>query len=160
MLDRNTEEYKLYATVNKIIQRIKGENRKLKIKLIKSLGIIYLSNLFFEIEPSKEVLMYELNISEKLFDKIQEELIEEDYLIYKRNFKHYKLNDGDDINIDKEVENYINNNLSKFDFIEPLNKYLDPGYFFPLKYNQRYNITRFLKKIYLDTSNAFITAPF
>ncbi len=153
MLDRNTEEYKIYATVTRIIQRIKGENKELKIKLIKSLGIIYLSNLFFEIEPSREILIYDLNIPEKLFDKIQEELIEEDYLIYKRNFKHYKLNDGEDINIDKEVENYIKNKLSKFDFLEPLNRYLDPGYFFPLKYNQKHNITRFFKKIYLDVSN-------
>jgi hypothetical protein len=152
MLDTNTEEYKIYNNVIRIIQRIKGDNKELKIRLIKSLGIIYLSNLFFEIEPSKEILMYDLNISEDLFEKIQEELIEEDYLIYKRNFKHYKLNDGDDINIDREVENYIDNKLSKFDFIETLNKYLEPGYFFPLKYNQKYNITRFLKKIYIDVS--------
>ena len=141
--------YKLYIQSKSIINLLKNED-EIFIKFIKTLTIVYVNNNFTEIKPNYETLKYLMNIED--LDSIINKLKEKNYIQYHRYNECFKLTEDFDINIEKEIEKYINNKLSNFNFMETLNKVLKKEYYYPLKYNDEYKINRYLGKYYLDVS--------
>ncbi|MGL5428694.1 MAG: hypothetical protein ACRDAS_12365, partial [Cetobacterium sp.] len=66
---------------------------------------------------------------------------------------NYKIVEDSDINIQKEIKDYIVNNLNKINITESLNKYVPLDTYYPVKYNYEKDITRFFNQFYIDSSN-------
>ncbi|MBP6281401.1 MAG: hypothetical protein KA384_05040 [Leptotrichiaceae bacterium] len=150
MLDSESSEYKTYINCKNILSKLKDEEYELK-KFIKILSLIYIYNKMSDIEPTPEIMRYALGKTD--LSDIENVLKERNFINYRRHFNHYKLVEDIDINVDKEVMEYIEQKLSNFDPIETLEKNLKKDIYYPLKYNDRNSINRFMGQYYLDVSD-------
>ncbi|MGL6119408.1 MAG: hypothetical protein ACRC0V_02785, partial [Fusobacteriaceae bacterium] len=142
-------EYKSFMNSKMLLSKVSD---KLEKKLIKSLAVFYIYNKFSELEPTNENLLLSLNIDEKAFKELVFKLQEQNIIIYKRNFNHFKLVEDTDINIEKEVKVYIEEKLKNVNYSKLLNKYVSMREFYPLSYNEKFEINRFLGRYYVDLS--------
>ena len=149
-LGYESKEYRCYLNAKNILAYITNKEEK---RFIKTLAIFYIVNNFKEIKPNKEFLETALNLSQTELDQVIEALSSSDHISYRRHSKSYILTQELDVNIDKLVQDYIIDHLSNdYDYISTLSEALPPGYELPVKYNDEFKITRYLKKYYLDVS--------
>ncbi|SJZ80244.1 hypothetical protein SAMN02745174_01583 [Cetobacterium ceti] len=149
-LPSDSLEYKTYLNSKILLEKT---NNPLEINFIKTLSLIYIYNKFKEIEPKEEILQLALNISKDKFENLLENLIGKNFIRYQRHSKHYKLVEETDLNIEEDIRNYIDTNLKIDSYSEILNEYLPLNIYYPLSYNEKNDITRFLKRDYLDIEN-------
>lgn len=149
-LNHESLEYKSFFNTKKALNLVKNSEH---IKFLKTLGILQIYNRFTELPPTKNILKVALNIELSHLESILKELENQNIINYKRNKKYYKIVEDSDINIHKEIKDYIENKLHEPNLTESLNKYLQLGIYYPVKYNFKKDITRFFNQIYLDCSN-------
>lgn len=149
-LELDSNEYKVYKIGAHLLDNL-GKDEIIEKKFIKILTLIYIYNNFSELEPSKEVMKYLLNIDD--LSKIQEKLMEKNYINYRRHYNHYKLVEDNDINIDKDIAEYREQTLKRFNYIDTLERNLPLSTYYPLKYNDLNKITRYMKRYYVDVSD-------
>lgn len=148
-LEMESMEYKTYLNSKSVINRL--DNKK-EIDFIKSLSLIYIYNNFNELEPKKEEIIFALNIEERKFEEIANNLIKKEIIIYREHSKRYKIKDEIDINIDNEIKKKVEE-IKKIDYVKTLNEILPLDYYYPIKYNLNNKINRYLKKHYIDMQN-------
>lgn len=148
-LSNESSEYKVYINSKNLLNSLKPEE-KLERKFIKSLAMIYIYNKFSELEPTPEVMKAILNIEN--IDKIVNKLKSKNLLGYRKHYNHYKLVEDIDVNVDKEIKDYIENKLGNFDYMETLEENLNREAYYPLEYNDNNNINRYMGRYYLDVS--------
>ena len=141
----------MYINSKNLLSRLKSEE-KIEIKFIKSIAMIYIYNKFSELEPTPEVMKSILNLEN--IDSITETLRSKNLLVYRKHYNHYKLTEDIDVNIDKEIKEYIENKLGNFNYIETLEENLKMSVYYPLKYNDENKITRYMGRYYLDVSDS------
>ncbi|MGL5051476.1 MAG: hypothetical protein ACRC6E_12745 [Fusobacteriaceae bacterium] len=149
-LNHESLEYKSFFNTKKALTEV---SKNEEIKFLKTLGIIQIYNRVSNVSPTKEILKLALDINENALNQILENLKSKNIVVYKRNNGHYKIVEDSDINIQKEIKDYIIKNLNKIDVTEALNKYCPLDAYYPVKYNYEMDITRFFNQIYLDSSN-------
>lgn len=150
LLPQESYEYRIYINSKNLLSKLKPIEKE-EIKFIKSLAVIYIYNNFSEIEPSPELLKSIMN-SEDL-EKLVETLKNQNLVNYRKHYNHYKLVEDIDVNVDKEIEEYIDKKLNNFDYTEILEKNLKMSPYYPLKYNDIHDITRYFGRYYIDASN-------
>ncbi|GCD11661.1 hypothetical protein [Clostridium tagluense] len=150
LLAHDSNEYKIYIHSKNMLSRLKDEEKE-KIRFIKSIAIIYIYNKFADIEPTPAVLRYVMGKSD--ISEIEEQLKEKNLISYRRHSNHYKIVEDIDVNVDKEVLDYIEKNLSNFNPIETLESNLKKEVYYPLKYNDKNKINRYFGQYYLDASD-------
>lgn len=149
-LNPDSLEYKSFINSKILLNKVSSEIEK---RVIKNLAMFYIYNKFSEIEPTKENLQLSLNIDDDEFRETSFKLQERNIITYKRNFNHFKLVEDTDVNIEKEVRIYIDEKLKNINYSTILNKYLKLPYFYPLSYNEEFEINRFLGRYYIDLNN-------
>ena len=149
-LNHESLEYKSYFNTKKALNLVKDSNH---IKFLKTLGMLQIYNRPIEIPPTKEILKLSLNIDDIELDKILKDLENENIISFKRNKRHYKIVEDSDINIQKEIKEYVINKLHSLNLTESLNKFIELDFYYPVKYNFEMDITRYFQQIYLDCSN-------
>lgn len=150
VLSHDSYEYKIYINSKNALSKVK-DNEKEIIKFIKSLALIYIYNKFAEIEPTPAVIKYILGKQD--ISEIEKQLKEKNLINYRRHSNHYKIVEEIDINVDKEVLNYVEKNLINFDPVQTLENNLKKEIYYPLKYNDANKINRYLGQYYLDVSD-------
>ena len=141
--------YKLYLQSKNILSLLEKEDEDLK-RFVKNLTVIYIYNNFSEIEPTSEILSYLLNLEN--INDIANRLKEKNYIQYQKYNNYYKLVENFDINIEYEINNYILTKLNNFKYMETFNRVMEKEYYYPLKYNDKNKIHRYLGIYYLDVS--------
>ncbi|MGL5056256.1 MAG: hypothetical protein ACRC6A_02655 [Fusobacteriaceae bacterium] len=149
-LNHESIEYKNFFNTKKSLNEVSNPEH---IKFLKTLGIIQIYNRNSSVSPNKSTLKLALDLDGKSLDLIIEELQNKNIITYKRNNSHYKIVEDSDINIQKEIKDYIINNLNKINITESLNKYATLDTYYPVKYNYEKDITRFFNQFYIDSSN-------
>lgn len=149
-LELDSNEYKIYKIGNYLLENL-DKKKIIEKKFIKILTLIYIYNNFSELEPTKEVMKYLLNLDD--ISEIEEKLMENNYISYRRHYNHYKLVEDNDINIDKDIAEYKEKNLKNFNYIDTLEKDLPLLTYYPLKYNDLNKITRYMERYYIDVSD-------
>lgn len=150
MLNSESSEYKSYIHSKNLLSKLKDEELEEK-KFIKILALIYIHNKFSEIEPTPEVIRYALG--KKDITSIEEKLREKNLINYRRHYNHYKLVEEIDINVDREVAEYVEKSLNNFDGVDTLENNLKRDTYYPLKYNDEYSMNRYMGQYYIDISN-------
>lgn len=149
-LSNESNEYKVYINSKNLLNNLKPEE-EIERKFIKSVAMIYIYNKFSELEPTPEVMKAILN--KENIDSVVNKLRSMNLIGYRKHFNHYKLTEDIDINIDKEIKEYIDSKLGNFDYIETLENNLKMTAYYPLKYNDENKITRYMGRYYLDVSD-------
>ncbi len=149
-LNHESIEYKSFFNTKKALNLVKNPEY---IKFLKTLGVLQIYNRTTDLPPTKEILKLALNINSSQLEIILNDLENENIISYKRNKKQYKIVEDSDINIQKEIKEYVINKLHVINLTESLNKFLTLGTYYPVKYNFEKDITRFLNQMYLDCSN-------
>lgn len=149
LLNHDTSEYKVYLNTKILLEKTEDI---LEIKLLKIISLIYIYNKFREVKPTKEFLQLALNVTSHELEKTLNSLISKNFIRYQRHFKYYKLIEETDLNIEKEISDYIQEKLKLDSYSNLLNEYLPLNVFYPLSYNEKFDVSRFLKMNYLDAS--------
>ncbi|MGX6591717.1 hypothetical protein [Cetobacterium ceti] len=148
-LSFDTQEYKIYINTKNILQNIPKKDKKIR-KFVKTLGIIWIYNKFNELKPTPEVMKYLMNLED--IKEIESYLKDKNYIQYRRYNNYYKLSEDIDINIEKDVKEYIDKSLNNFDYMETLNRFLSKEIYYPLKYNDKQKINRYMGQYFMDIS--------
>ncbi|MGL5936102.1 MAG: hypothetical protein ACRCZI_10845 [Cetobacterium sp.] len=149
-LNHESLEYKSFFNTRKALNLVKLPEQ---IKFLKTLGVLQIYNRAVDVPPTKEILKLSLNIQESDLDKILADLENLNIISFKRNKKYYKIVEDSDVNIQKEIKDYLINKLHNLNYTESLNKNLNLDIYYPVKYNFEKDITRYLQQIYLDCSS-------
>ena len=149
-LPQESDEYKVYLNSKNLLSKLKTIEKQ-EMKFIKTLAVIYIYNNFSEVEPSPELLESVMNTEN--IEKLAENLKKLNLVNYRKHYRHYKLVEDIDINVDREIEEYVDKKLNNFDYTEILEKNLKMQPYYPLKYNDIHNITRYFGRYYIDASN-------
>ena len=150
LLSHDSYEYKIYINSKNILSKIK-DNELEKIKFIKSIALIYIYNKFAEIEPTPAVMKYIIGKDD--ISEIEKQLKEKNLINYRRHSNQYKIVEDIDVNVDKEVSDYVEKNLINFEPMQTLENNLKKEVYYPLKYNDKNKINRYLGQYYLDASD-------
>ena len=156
-----TSLYKNYNILKKVLTKVIPLS--LEEKILKTLFLIYLIDQFEILPPTKESLIkiykYSYNNIEDI-EKAIETLEKEECILYlKRSNNFLKIKESSGIDIQKEIEIYINKVKAKENYIDILNKLFTNNYFYPNRYNIEKEIIRYFKfefisgKEFLNTRN-------
>lgn len=151
LFKKETFNEKIYNIYLKVDAALKNIDLKQDAELIKSLGVIYIINDFNMIPPSVKVLSNILNVDSDYLEKIIERLIKNNVLIKKKSTGYLDFMPYSNI----DIINIINN-LSKTKYSEPkyndtIQEVLGTQFILPKKYNDKYRMTRFFKRIFMTT---------
>lgn len=149
-LNHESLEYRSFFNTKKALSLVKESDH---IKFLKTLGVLQIYNRPVEIPPTKEILKLSLDIDDTELEKIIKDLEDKNIISFKRNKKHYKIVEDSDINIQKEIKEYIVNKLHNINLTESMNKFAELDIYYPVKYNFEKDITRYFEQVYLDCSN-------
>lgn len=149
LLVHDSYEYKIYINSKNVLSKIKDNEEE--IKFIKSIALIYIYNKFSEIEPTPTVMKY--IIGKEDVSEIENQLKEKNLINFRRHSNHYKIVEDIDVNVDKEVSDYVEKDLTNFDPMQTLEDNLKKEVYYPLKYNDTNKINRYLGQYYLDVSD-------
>jgi hypothetical protein len=145
-LNIRSEEFHKYQNALRCLKETKSNIEKRVIKCLLVIDIISNSDI---IDSSKEIIMTAYLLTSKRFDKIINSLKQKGIVGYRRHSKQYYLSTDTDYNIDSEVHEYIQNNLSaNTDLTKILNKIIKKKYLYPNLYNSKNNANRYASCYY------------
>ena len=146
-LDFRSYEYKVYNIAQNHLRSTKVNNEKALIKILALFSIIDSNS---DLEPNNEVLKLATGIEHISFNKTLDSLITKRILIYRRHTEMYELATDLTYNIDKDVDDYLNEApINNNELGERLLEIVSSEYIYPHIYNQRYHINRYLHSYYL-----------
>ncbi len=145
-LNHESQEYRSYYNTKNSLNMTKVVE---EIKVLKTLGLIEIYNKYLEIPPTIDILKLALNYSYEELEEILKELQKKNLILYKRNKKHFKILEDEELNIEIEVKKYIEEKMESVNYTKLLNKFLKLDFYYPVKYNYKKDITRFLKQSYI-----------
>lgn len=125
-------------------------NDEAERSIIKAISIIYMINNFEELLPKDNALSLALNMDEELFTEKISNLIEKGIIKKKKTNKAYDFSTVYNREVLKELDRIVNARFNEIDEKETLNKIVNLGYIIPRRYNQKYKMTRFFKKLFIS----------
>lgn len=125
-------------------------NDEVERSIIKAISIIYMINNFEELLPKDNALSLALNMDEELFTEKISNLIGKGIIKKKKTNKAYDFSTVYNREVLKELDRIVNARFNEIDEKEILNKIVNLGYIIPRRYNQKYKMTRFFKKIFIS----------
>lgn len=154
-----TTLYKNYKILRKVLTKV--EKDSLEEKILKTLFLIYLVDTFESVAPTKEILIdiykysYEnIEIIEEAIEKLEKK---ECILYLKRNNNQLKIKESSGIDIHKEIKKYIDKTRLTIDYIDILNKIFLNNYFYPNRYNDEKEITRYFNFKFISSQEFLST---
>lgn len=140
-----SEIFKIYETAKKVINKL-NENT-LKVKIIKTIALIYIVEQFERLAPTKDLIVdiYKYSTNEIAdIDSIITELIEQNYLIYlKRSNGYLKIKETSGEDVVSEIRNLAEKTKLSLNLTDILNTINHDRYLYPTAYNDENEIVRY-----------------
>ena len=153
--------YHNYKVLKKVLVKVK--ELSLEENILKTIFLIYLVDQFDILPPTKEVIIdiYKYSVDNvEIVEKAIEILEKKECILYlRRSNNHLKIKETSGIDIQKELEKHICKVKSTENHIDILNNLFNNNYFYPNRYNDEKEITRYFKfnflsgKEFLNTRN-------
>lgn len=145
--------HKYYLLTQAILRNLPESS--LESRLIKSLSLIYILEQFENIIPTEETL-YGIFQNEYEPDTVHNAingLIERKYVIYQKRSNNYlRLKETSGIDIQKEIEKYVQKNSNRFTLKDVLNTSNFDTCLYPSRYNDEKEMTRYFLFRFIDSS--------
>lgn len=147
------ELYHLTCVILEKLQAGKSEENLLEQKIVKTISLIYILAHFEKLKPTAQeiVLIYRHSYRQEEIEQALKNLIEKEFVIYLRQSNSYlRLKETSGVDIIKTIHDQIERERSSFILSEVLNKNNDEPYFYPYRYNDQKEMTRFFQFHFIE----------
>lgn len=141
----NTAVHSVWAKTDTALRQIKNNDQK---KILKAIAIIYI----IRDERFKAIPVHikaALLMKDSSFSAAIEEL-QKVHILSQRDSSEYVLLTANGIDVQKNVENYINSKITRINCGELLENNFSLGYVIPREYNDHYCMLRYFKRIFME----------
>ena len=141
----NSSVHSVWAKTDSAIRQV---NDPVSIKILKGIAVI---NIIKDerFRPVAAHIKASLMLNDIDFEESMSELIK-NHIVSKRDSSEYVLLTANGVDIQKSIENYINNNLSRINLCKTLTEACELGFVIPREYNDKFSMLRCFKNIYMD----------
>ena len=142
---------KIYRIAKKVIEKIK--DNELGKKIVKTIAIIYLIEDFDKLKPDLDIIIkvYTSQYNIKDINTAIDSLIKNDCVIYlNRSDGFLKIKEHSSINIQKEINYYVEKSKNTFQLKKVLNKIKMDSYLYPTAYNDENEIIRYFEFSFIN----------
>lgn len=151
------EIHDIYHITSVILEKIyaSDENKQLELerKIIKTLSLIYILAQFEKLKPLSEELVriYSFSYTREEIEAALKNLIEKEFVIYLRQSNSYlKLKETSGVDILSAIHDEIEKHKSHFSLSKVLNENNDERFFYPYRYNDEKEMTRYFEFRFVD----------
>ena len=140
------EIYHLTSVILDKLNNIKNSTTELEKKIVKTLSLIYILSQFEKLKPVMEEIIniYGYSYTKDSIDLALKNLIEKEFVIYLRQSNSYlKLKETSGVDIEKTIHDETERQKKSFILSEALNAVNFDKYFYPYRYNDEKEMTRF-----------------
>ena len=155
----NGEVFENYRLTSLILEKLDSENHslanggELEKKIVKTISLIYILAQFEKLKPLTEeiVKIYSFSYSKDQIEEALKNLIEKEFVIYLRQSNSYlKLKETSGIDIKQAIHDEIEKEKKNFLLSKVLNETNTEKYFYPYRYNDEKEMTRFFDFEFVD----------
>lgn len=157
----NGELHDIYRLASVILDKLESSDFNLvdlERRIVKTICLIYILGQFEKLKPlSDEIInIYDCSYSSEQVKAAISNLIQNEFVIYLRQSNSYlKLKETSGVDIAKSVRNEIERQKVSFALSAVLNKNNNERYFYPYKYNDEKEMTRFFELRFVDFAETF-----
>ena len=145
--------YKLYTLTNVLLEKLNSDS--LEAKIIKTLSLIYILSQFERLAPTATTLHHifdKSNTTEEL-ESALDNLIKKECIVYlKRSNNFYSLKQTSGIDINAQIQQEKEKRSNLFSLKEILAACNYDKAFYPLRYNDEKEITRYFSFVFIDAA--------
>lgn len=145
----NTSVHSMWAKADSAIRQVSDQTQ---IKILKAIAVI---NIIGDerFKPVPAHIKAALLMGDNDFDRGTYELLKK-HILSQRDTSEFAFLTANGVDVQRSVDNYVKNHLSKINACEILTRACELGYVMPREYNDKYSMLRCFKTIYMD-ANAF-----
>lgn len=141
----NAAVHSIWAKTDTAMHQVKNGNEQ---KILKAIAIIsMIQDERFKAIPSH--IKAALLMTDKEFTAAITEL-QKRHILFQRDSSEFVLLTANGVDVQKNVENYVNSNVLKINCGEMLEEMFPQGYVFPREYNDRFTMLRYFKRVFMD----------
>lgn len=143
--------YKIYTLTTVLLSNL--STNSLEAKIVKLLSLIYILSQFERLAPTDNTIhnAFENSYSSKEIDDALKNLIEKECIVYlKRSNNFYALKQTSGIDVNSEIQKMIQKQSTKFSLKETLNSCNFDKAFYPLRYNDEREMTRYFSFVFIN----------
>lgn len=153
----SAEIHDSYILASEILGKFEGEGEKasLEAKIIKTISLFYILSQFEKIAPVQEeiVRIYGLAYGTEKIESALKNLIQKEFVVYQKQSNGYLcLKKSSGIDVAKSIEDEIEREKNSIVLKNVLNGFDFEKYFYPSRYNDEKEMTRFFKFVFIDES--------
>lgn len=146
----NTSIHSIWSKTDTALTQVKDSVQQKILKAIAIINMIQDERLKPVATQIKAALMMDDDVFEKAINGLKK-----NHIVSKRDNAEFVLLTANGVDVQKNIENYVNSKISRIKVCELLNEYFPLGYVMPREYNDRYSMLRYFKKIYMDEKMLF-----
>lgn len=144
--------YQIYNNTKKVIRALNNDD--FHKRLIKTIAIINIVELFDLLSPTKDALLQiygQCYFGGKDSKVLLEEILVEGKTIYcKQSDGLLKIKHSNTVDMTEEILNMIQKNYGKLNPLSILNQFTKENYFYPTAYNEEMELVRYFKFEFID----------
>lgn len=148
---RSSIEFQEWINVKNAINKLDKDDPKLvvKIKILKSIGVINIINNFESIKPSRKMLLSIIDEKENMIGDSIREMLKDKILLYIRRYQYYRLFDVSSIDIEALVEKTMETSNNDIQAVELMNNRYVRFPILPDEYNNKFKMTRYYLPLFV-----------
>lgn len=157
----NGELHDIYRLASVILDKLEGNDfrlAELEKKIVKTICLIYILGQFERLKPLSDdiVKIYDFSYSPEQVNAAISNLIQDEFVIYLRQSNSYlKLKETSGVDIAKSIRDETERQKGVFSLSAVLNKNSRERFFYPYRYNDEKEMTRFFELRFVDFDEAF-----
>lgn len=144
----NETIHSMWIKTNSALQKVKESVEK---KILKAIAIIYIMNELDMITPTDLVIQSSLSLEREEYIKGINGLLNKHILIKKKSNNFYSFLPGSNLNVAKVILETKESKVRNLNSREILEQIIDLGYELPKRYNDKYEMMRFFKKVFITS---------
>lgn len=141
----NAAVHSIWAKTDTALRQTPNNDQQ---RILKAIAIIYIvQDERFKAIPAhiKTALMMDDDIFTNAVTELQKK-----HILSQRDSSEYVLLTANGVDVQKNVENYVNSKISNINCGELLEKDFPLGFVLPREYNDRFSMLRYFKKVFMD----------
>lgn len=140
-----------YVLTEVILDKL--DEKSLESKIVKTLALMYILELFEKLQPSKDeiVSIYSVSYTPEEINQAIDNLIEKEYVIYlKRSNNFLRLKQTSGVDIRQKIRDMVEVQNKKITIKETLNNSNFDNYIYPSRYNSERDMIRYFAFEFID----------
>ncbi len=141
----NSSVHSIWAKTDTALRQAKDGYQQKILKAIAIINIIRDERL----KPVPSHIKAALMMKDSFFENSVRDLSRR-HVLSQRDSSELVLLTANGVDVQRNVENYVNSKINRINICELLNQFFSQGYVIPREYNDRFGMLRYFKKVFLD----------